>query len=295
MIEVFDPALFAVVLRVATPLLLAGLGVLVTERAGVLNIGAEGMMLAAALTAVLASAATASPWLGLLAALVVGTALGLLLALLVIRAGAQVIVAGIALNLAAGSGTALVLFLATGDRGMTGSLESGVLPTIAASWLGSWFSGHHVLTWAALVMVPVTWLLLARSALGLRLRAVGEDPEAARAAGLSPPRLQALALALSGLLAGAAGAYLSLGYVTWFAVDMTAGRGFVAVAVAVMGDGSAWGTAAAAIVVAVAEAASLSLGASGLPTELLNAVPYLLPATVLTLHALRRRRSAGHA
>ena len=112
---------------------------------------------------------------------------------------------------------------------------------------------------------------------------------------LVPLTVPAQALVLSGLLTGAAGAYLSLGYVTWFAVDMTAGRGFVAVAVAVMSDGSAWGTAAAAVVVAVAEAAAVSLGASGLPTELLGAIPYLLPALVLTLHALRRQhRLARH-
>ena len=123
----------------------------------------------------------------------------------------------------------------------------------------------------------------------------GEYPEAARAAGLSPGACQAMALALSGALAGAAGAYLSLGYVSWFGVDMTAGRGFVALAAAVMGDGSAWGAAAAVALIALAETSAIALGAFGLPSELIRAIPYLLPVIALVLYSLRRRRHAGRS
>lgn len=295
MTEVLDPAFLAAVLRVATPLLLAGLGVLISERAGVLNIGVEGTMLSAALVAVLASAAAGSPWVGLAAAVAVGGIIGLTMAGLVLRLGTEVIVTGIAVNLAASAGTALLLFLATGDRGMSGTLDSGVLPSIAFTGLPGWLSGHNVMTWIALVAVPAVWLLLDRSVLGLRLRATGEYPEAARAAGLSPGACQAMALALSGALAGAAGAYLSLGYVSWFGVDMTAGRGFVALAAAVMGDGSAWGAAAAVALIAVAETSAIALGAFGLPSELIRAIPYLLPVIALVLYSLRRRRHAGRS
>jgi general nucleoside transport system permease protein len=253
MSTILDPELFAVVMRVTTPLLLAALGILISARAGVLNIGAEGIMLSAALAAVLGSVMLGSPWAGLVVALGVGGALGLTMSLLILRAGTQVIVTGIALNIAASAGTALLLFLVTGDRGMSGSLDSGALPAITASWLSPWLSGHNVMTWLALAAVPATWIFLGRTALGLRLRAAGEDVDAARAAGLSTDKLQALALTLSGVLAGAAGAYLSLGYVTWFGVDMTAGRGFVALAAAVMGDGSTFGTVAAVILIAIAE------------------------------------------
>jgi ABC-type uncharacterized transport system permease subunit len=295
MTEVLDPAFLAAVLRVATPLLLAGLGVLISERAGVLNIGVEGTMLSAALVAVLASAAAGSPWVGLAAAVAVGGIIGLTMAGLVLRLGTEVIVTGIAVNLAASAGTALLLFLATGDRGMSGTLDSGVLPSIAFTGLPGWLSGHNVMTWIALVAVPAVWLLLDRSVLGLRLRATGEYPEAARAAGLSPGACQAMALALSGALAGAAGAYLSLGYVSWFGVDMTAGRGFVALAAAVMGDGSAWGAAAAVALIALAETSAIALGAFGLPSELIRAIPYLLPVIALVLYSLRRRRHAGRS
>ena len=276
-----DADLALAVLRVLTPLLLAALGVLISERAGVLNIGMEGIMLASALAAVLGSAWLGGPWVGLLAALGAGAGLGLLMALCTHRLGADVIVVGIALNLAAASGTVLVLELATGDKGMSGSLASGALPAVA---------GLHVLTWAALGAVPLVALVMRRTRLGLRIRAAGGDVEAARATGLPVARIQAWALALSGLLGGAAGAYLSLGYVTWFAAGMTAGRGFVALAAAIMGMGSALGTAAAALLLAAAETASIALQAAGLPFELVQAIPYVVPAVVLTLWALARRR-----
>lgn len=292
MTEMLDAAFLAAVLRVATPLLLAALGVLISERAGVLNIGVEGTMLSAALVAVLVSATAGGPWVGLAAAVAVGGMIGLVMAGLVLRLGTDVIVTGIAVNLAASAGTALLLFLATGDRGMSGTLDSGVLPSVAFAGLPAWLSGHNVMTWFAVAAVPAVWLLVDRSVIGLRLRAVGEYPEAARAAGVSPGACQAIALVLSGAFAGAAGAYLSLGYVSWFGVNMTAGRGFVALAAAVMGDGSAWGAAAAVALIAVAEASAISMGAFGLPSELIRAIPYLAPVVVLVLYALRRRRRA---
>jgi simple sugar transport system permease protein len=295
MMEMLDAAFLAAILRVATPLLLAALGVLISERAGVLNIGVEGTMLSAALVAVLASATAGSPWVGLAAAVAVGGMIGLVMAGLVLRLGTDVIVTGIAVNLAASAGTALLLFLATGDRGMSGALDSGVLPSVAFAGLPAWLSGHNVITWFAVLAVPAVWLLLDRSVLGLRLRAVGEYPEAARAAGVSAGACQAIALALSGALAGAAGAYLSLGYVSWFGVDMTAGRGFVALAAAVMGDGSAWGAAAAVALIAVAETSAIAMGAYGLPSELIRAIPYLLPVVVLVIYSLRRRKRAGRS
>ncbi len=283
-----DPALFATVLRVMTPLLLAALGVLISDRAGVLNIGMEGMMLIAALVAVLASAATGNPLLGLLAALAAGGGLGALMALVVNRLRADVIVAGIALNIAAASLTTIGLFLATGDRGMSGALDSGRLPSVALP-LGPYLTGHHVLTWVAIACVPVVAWLVGRTVFGLRLRAVGLDAEAAAKAGVSVARVRLGALVLSGMFGGAAGAYLSLGYVTWFAQGMTAGRGFIAIAIEVMGMGTAWGTLAAALLIAVSETFAISMQALGLPSELMQIVPYAVPVGVLALVASRRR------
>lgn len=290
-----DPALFSTVLRVMTPLLLAALGVMISDRAGVFNIGMEGMMLVGALAGVLVSAWTGSAWLGLVAAVVLCGGLGALMALIVNGLGTHLILTGIALNLAASAGTTLALFFATGDKGMSGALKSGVLPNVRLPLieqipvLGTLLSGHHVLTYAALVAVPLVSIMMMKTPFGLRLRAVGVDPKAAATAGISVGRIQMLALVLSGVFGGLAGAYLSMGYVSWFAQDMTAGRGFIAIAIEVMGMGMAWGTLAAAVVIAVAETLAITMQSLGLPSELMQMIPYVVPIVVLTFWASRRK------
>ena len=301
MIEFFgaiaDPAVFATVLRVMTPLLLAALGVLISDRAGVLNIGMEGIMLSGALIGVLVSAATANPFLGLFAALIGGGLLGALMAFFINGLGTQFIITGIALNMAALAATTLGLFLATGDKGMSGALKSGVLPNIdipllGVPILGPLLSGHHMLTYLAILAVPAVAIMLARTPFGLHIRAVGSDPKAAAAAGISRNRVQLYALSLSGVLGGAAGAYLSLGYVSWFAQNMTAGRGFIALAAEVMGMGTAWGTFAAAAVLGIAETVAITMQTKGLPSELMQMIPYIVPAVMLTVYAARRQAKA---
>ncbi|CDP53692.1 Nucleoside ABC transporter, permease protein 2 [Devosia sp. DBB001] len=290
-----DPALFATVLRVMTPLLLAGLGVLISDRAGVLNIGMEGMMLVGALTGVLVSAYTGNAWLGFLAALILCGFVGWIMALVVNGLGAHLIITGIALNMAAAAGTTLALFFATGDKGMSGALKSEVLPNVQIPFiadipvLGPLVSGHHILTYLALLSVPLVSILLLRTPFGLRLRAVGMDPKSAASAGIRVKRVQAAALVLSGIFGGAAGAYLSMGYVSWFASNMTAGRGFIAIAVEVMGMGSAWGALAASLILAVAETAAITMQSLGLPHELMQMIPYVVPIVVLTVYVSRRR------
>lgn len=293
-----DPAVFATVLRVMTPLLLAALGVLISDRAGVLNIGMEGIMLSGALIGVLVSAATANPFIGLLAALVGGGLLGALMAFFINGLGTQFIITGIALNMAALAATTLGLFLATGDKGMSGALQSGVLPNLDVPLLGGvpilgpLLSGHHMLTYVAILAVPAVAIMLARTPFGLHIRAVGSDPKAAAAAGISRNRVQLYALTLSGVLGGTAGAYLSMGYVSWFAQNMTAGRGFIALAAEVMGMGTAWGTFAAAAVLGIAETVAITMQTKGLPNELMQMIPYIVPAVMLTVYAARRQAKA---
>jgi simple sugar transport system permease protein len=281
------------ILRVSTPLILAGLGVHVSARSGVLNIGIEGMMLGGALAGVLVSAFTQDAWLGLIAALVTGAALAALLSVAIHLLRADLVLSGLAINMAAAAGTTLVLYAITGDKGMSGSLPSLVLPSIhlplieTLPVIGVLLSGHHVLTYAAFLSVPVVVLLVTRTPLGLAMRAVGEDPEAAAATGIPVLRVQVTALLISGLFAGAAGAFLSMGYVSWFSQNMTAGRGFIALAADVMGFGYAWGTMAAALLLGTAEATALSLQGFGVPSELLQAIPYLIPVLAMVLQARR--------
>lgn len=291
-------ALVPVLLRVTTPILLAALGVHISQRAGVLNLGIEGMMLSAALAGVVVSAFTGSAWIGLLGALLIGLVLAGMLAIAVHVLKADLILAGIALNMLAASGTTLILFMLTGDKGMSGSLASQVLPSVQLPLiadiplLGTILSGHHILTYVAFLLVPVMALTMMRTPFGVRLRAVGENAEAAATAGINVVRMQVAALLLSGLLAGAAGAFLSMGYVSWFSANMSAGRGFVALAADLMGYGSAWGTMLASLLLGTADAVVIALQGRGLPSELLQAVPYIVPVIALVIHARRRHKVA---
>ena len=289
------------ILRVTTPILLAALGVLISERAGVLNIGAEASMLAGAFAGVVLSAWTGSAWAGLLGAIVAGACFGGLLSLAYHVLKTDLILSGIALNMAASAGTTLCLFLLTGDKGISSSLQSGVLPNISLPFiedipvLGPILSGHNILTYAAVLAVPLVAILLERTAFGIHLRATGENPEAAAVAGIRVVPMQATALLISGAFAGVAGAFLSMGYVSWFAQNMSAGRGFIALAAQVMGQGSAFGTFAAALLLGFADELSIILQGVGFPHELVQTLPYIVPCLALAFHALRyRRRRQAH-
>ena len=289
----------AALLRVSTPILLAALGALISDRAGVINIGIEGIMLAGAFAGVVGSAFTGSAWLGLLAAILAGALLGAVLSAAVHGLKADLVLSGVALNLACASGTVLLLFALTGDKGMSGSLPSKVLPNVNLPFLdgipvlGTAIGHQHVLTWVSLLAVPCVSVLLMKTPFGLRLRAVGENAEAAAIAGVRVARVQFAALVLSGAFGGIAGAFLSMGYVSWFTGGMTAGRGFIAIAAEVMGGGMALGTCVSALVLGAAEAFATDLQGIGLPSELMQTVPYIVPVIALVLHAARRRRASA--
>jgi len=312
-------ALFAALLRATAPVLLAALGGLVSERAGVVNVALEGLMLIAAFFGVMGSAWAAAAWpgvpvvwqaaagagLGLLAAV----ALALLLGFFHLELGADLIVTGIGINMLAAGLSVFLMVLWTGDKGSTAHLASLALPSLPLPGLDGWpllaaFAngdsgrGHHVLVWLALLAVPAVYGLLQRTRLGLRLRAVGEDAEAAAAAGLSVKRLQYTALACSGLLAGLGGLYLSMGYLVLFQADMTAGRGFLALAAVFLGARRPLGTAAAALLFGAAAVLAAQLGARALPSQLVYMLPPLvtllaLVAFKLQARARRRRRAAA--
>lgn len=281
-------------LRVNTPILWAALAVLVSDRAGVFNIGVEGMMLLGALFGVLGSAFTGNVWLGLACAVAVGAASGAVLGFASIRLKADIIISGIALNVGAAAGTTLLLFLVTGEKGISASLASGVLPSVQLPGIagipvvGPIVSGHHILTYLGFIAVPLVYVLLSRTVFGMRLRASGEDPVAARTAGISVERMQFSALLISGALAAAGGAFLSMGYVSWFGQNMTAGRGFIAVAAEVIGRGTPLGTMVGSLLLSSAEAASIFMQRVGLPSELLQTIPYVVPVIALTIYGYRR-------
>lgn len=206
------------------------------------------------------------------------------------------VLAGIALNVIASGGTVFALFVASGDRGISSSLASKVLPTVKLPLiakipiLGPILSGHNVLTYIALLSVFVVWYFLYKTPLGLRLRAVGESPDAADSVGISVDRIRFLALGISGLLAGFGGAHLSMGYVSWFSRDMTAGRGFIGLAAAALGGVHPVGTALASLFFGFADALSNYMQSLSIPSEFVQMIPYL--ATVVALGIFARQQTA---
>lgn len=274
-----------------TAILLPALGELLSERAGVVNLGTEGCMLAGALAAFATAATTGNTWLGVAAGLLAGAAGGLLHAWLVVRRRADQLASGL-----------VVWFLAIGVTSLFGSsyvgqaaspLPTWVLPGLGKlPWLGPVLFRHDALVYLSYLLVAAVWVVLHRTRVGLLLRAVGERPAAVAAAGGRPQLVQVGAVVTGAALAGLGGAQLSVGYVdNWFN-DMTNGYGFVAVAVVLFG---AWRPArvllgAYLFGVALAAASVLQAHGVGVNQYLLDALPYTV--TLLALVAFSRRGSS---
>jgi len=284
------------VLRVTTPILFAALAALITDRAGVINIALEGIMLIAALTGVLFSAWFNSAWLGLIMALIFGLLSGMLIGYFHLQLKTNVILAAVALNLMASGGTIFILYLIAGDKGISSSIASKVLPKIAIPLLdkipviGPILSGHNVLTYFALISVFLMHFFINKTPLGMRIRAVGENPEAADSVGISVKKTQFIALSLSGFIAAFGGAYMSMGYVSWFSRDMTAGRGFIALAAEAMGGASPVGSFLTSLLFGFFDALSNSLQLLRVPAEFVQMIPYVATVVGLVLYTAAKRK-----
>jgi general nucleoside transport system permease protein len=281
------PALSAV-LEFAPPLVLAALGGVLSERAGVVNIGLEGMMRFGAFAAALGAFFTGSPWLGLACGAAAGAAAAAVHALLSLRFRANQVVSGIALNLVA---LGLVTFLLEATFG-----SSGVSPPVPA--LPRHASGHTALAWIAIATSVALHFALARTPAGLRIRAVGEHPRAAASLGVRVLPLRAACVLGSGVLAGLGGAALSVGILGQFDARMPAGQGFMALAAMVFGRWTPLGAAGAACFFAAADALqrqlSFSLHAADLRMEgVFLALPYALTLLLLAVGGARTRAPAA--
>ena len=284
------------VLRLTTPILLAGLGALITDRAGVMNIGLEGIMLCAALAGVIGSAMTQNAFLGILFALLVGMALGLLMAYFAIHLKTDMVLTGIAMNLLASGGTVFVLYAVANDKGMSTSLKSLTMPVINIPFIqdipviGTVISGHNLLTYLALISVAAMWILLYKTPLGLRIRVVGENSHAAESVGIHVKKVQYIALAISGILAAMGGAYMSMGYMDKFARDMTAGRGFIALAAEALGRGTPVGTLLSSLVFGTADALGSNLQVLDIPVQFVQMLPYVFTVVGLVLYSAMKHK-----
>lgn len=293
---IFDATLVGSIPRFAAPLLLAALGGLLCERAGVFNVALEGLMLTGAFAAVAGSYFSGSSIAGVAVAAAAAAVMALVMALFAVRWRGHVIVVGIAVNLLASGLTVFLLRILLGARGAfrhpdlqgLGVLHLPLVDRIPI--LGALVSGHSWIVYLSLVLVFAVQVFLFRHPRGLRLRGVGEHPEAATALGVDVDAYRTLAVVASGALCGLAGAQLSLGNVTLFVENMSAGRGWIAVVAVLLGRAHPLGVLAACLVLGAGDAAGFRLQGLRIPSQLTAMLPYLVTLAMLVVLAARRRR-----
>jgi general nucleoside transport system permease protein len=281
-------------IRIATPLVFAALGGLLTYQAGILNVALDGFMIVGAFFGIWAAFAFHSLAAGILGAIASGMALAYVLGVFAQRFKADVFIAGLALTFLAYSVTNLLL---QGVFGQDGVFQSDTIPSFQPirlaliadlPVLGDVLSGHTPLVYVAYLAVPLVALVLYRTRWGLRVRMTGEAEDAATAAGVPAARLKMQTLLLSGLFCGLAGAYLSLDYVSLFSKQMTSERGLIALAAIFFAKGRPFATAAVAILFGAATALAVRLpSVTNVAPQLLQTIPYV--CTVLALIAVGGR------
>jgi ABC-type uncharacterized transport system permease subunit len=279
-------ALIAAMLRFATPLVFAAMGGMLCERSGVINIGLEGMMLMGAFFGIFAADELGSWFLGALVGMAAGGVLAVVHAVFSIALRADQVVSGFAVNFLALGITGYVFIAHYGDQGTPGDVPRVPelsLPLIEdLDFFGTAIGSASVLTWVALLLVPLLALYLFRTASGLRLRSVGEKPRAADSVGVPVLRTRYVAVIVSGLLAGLGGVYLSVGLVGSFNENMTDGRGFIALAAVIFGSWRPGGALAAALLFGFSSAVAQRLPAfSESLAVLFQALPYVLVLIVV--------------
>jgi simple sugar transport system permease protein len=278
----------------STPILLAGLAAMITLRANILNVAVEGMMLIAAFTAVAVGDVTQSAWLALIAAVAVAILFSQVLALLTLRFQADFIVAGLGINLL---GAGVTLFMLEWFYENPGGLRPVQFPELwhvpsTPLFYIPVLSGMSIIVLITLLLVPVSYLFLYHTPIGFYLRAVGEDEHAARSAGIRVGAMKALAVGISGLLSGLAGAQLAMDKLHFFLPDMTSGRGFVGLAATLFGNGLPGMTTFAAFLFGFFGALGDRLQAFNIPSEFVLMLPYVAAVLGLTFARWRAYRQA---
>jgi len=289
--DIFNAQFVASSIRVAIPLALAGLGGVFSERSGVINIGLEGMMLTGAFTAVAVTNFAQNPWVGVLSAILVGIFLGLIHAITCITFKANQIVSGVAINLFASGITVFFSWLLFNETQIMVKANLPIwglpLPSIGEGSafvrnLIVIFAHYSPLVYLTIIIFILAHLILFKTPFGLRLRSVGEYPQAADTMGVNIVKMRYIAVMTSGALAGLAGSFLSLEQAHFFVKEMSGGRGFIALAAMIFGKWTPLGTAGAALLFGVGEALAMRLqGVLAVPVQFINMVPYLLAIFVL--------------
>ncbi len=283
MSDLFNLALIFTSIRLATPLIYAALGGLFSERSGVINIALEGLMLAGAFTAAVVTYQVHNPFVGLICGMAAGGVLALVYAVSVIKFQADQVVAGMAINFLMVGLPALISGAVYDSQGSTPQIDK-------AEQLPNYFNNLSIASIIVFVLVPVVWYVLYKTPFGLRLRATGETPEAADAAGVNVLNLRYVAVVISGILAGAGGAYLSTGQSSLFTRNMTAGRGYIALAALILSKWRPWQALIACLFFGFTEALTIVIqgapwakmpSGEDIPIQFIQMIPYVLTIIVL--------------
>ncbi len=291
--------LWQAALQFGALLLLPALGGVISERSGVVNIAMEGMMLTGAYVGVMTALTTQNVFLGVLGAMIAGGLMALVHAIVSINFKADQTVSGIAINIAALGLTNYLLTVQTQGAGVPslhGNLRIPLVnwgPLSQIPFIGPVFFQQNVIFYVAIVILVGMHFLLFRTNVGLRIRAVGEHPQAADTAGVNVRLVRYLCVISSGLLSGLAGAFLSLGIAGIFNPNMTAGRGFIALAAMIFGKYTPFGAAGACVLFGLGDALSTRLQSTGVSANILSTLPYVL--TLIALVGLVGRTTAPAA
>jgi simple sugar transport system permease protein len=289
--SILNPDFFASVIRIAIPLTLAGLGGVFSEKSGVVNIGLEGIMLTSAFAAVAGTNFTENVWLGILIAAIIGILLGLIHAIVTVTFKANQIVSGVAINLFASGITVFLSWLWFHETQIM-ALKSlpiwgfkipnpGEVSPLVRSLIVI-FAHHSPMVYITLFIIIISHILIFKTPFGLRLRSVGEYPQAADTLGINVISMRYIAVLISGGLAGLAGSFLSIEQAHFFVKEMSGGRGFIALAAMIFGKWTPIGTVGAALLFGAGEALAIRLqGIFTIPVQFINMVPYLLAIFVL--------------
>lgn len=297
--DVFNQQLLFDVLRMTTPILLLALGGMITDRAGVLNIALEGLLVFGAFCAVVGTGMSGNLYVGVAAGVVGSGLLSLVFAWFALFLRGNIFIVGLATNAFAAAVTTYSAWLISGREGSLRFPDAPTIGPVRVPLLAdvpflSFLSGHTGIDYLAWALVVAVSFVVFRTRAGLRLRAVGQDPGAAHAVGLAVGRIRYLAVLASGLLAGLAGAQLSL-TLGQFVQNMSAGRGWIGLVASIVGSATAYGSAAASLLFGAAEgvANSLQITAPNVPAQLLFALPYVITLAALVFYSAARKRKRG--
>lgn len=293
---IFSYDFFNAVIRMGTPLLFVGMAAVVGAKADILCIAYEGMMLFAALGGVIGSAYTQNLLAGTLLGMISGLAVAAVFAYFVLYLDTKPLLAGLALNTLGSGGTVYIVFLLTGMKLDTSALASLRYPVVNIPVIknipviGPLLSGHNLLSYLAFLSVVVVWFLVFKTKLGLRIRAVGEDPNAAASVGINVKKTKFIALLISGVVASMGGLFMSMAYMPYFTTNMTAGRGFIGIAAQNLGRGNPLLTMLCTLVFGAAMSIGNVAQSFRMPSQIASMMPYLITLIGLVLLGMNNKR-----